>query len=79
MGRNSFLASVIAFAMIAPFLSCFCFFAQGQSETAFTPTDTFEIPVNNSTISFAVSENGFVAVGVSLKSYNMLNVCSPPF
>ena len=55
MGRNSFLASVIAFAMIAPFLSCFCFFAQGQSETAFTPTDTFEIPVNNSTISFAVN------------------------
>jgi hypothetical protein len=55
VGRNSFLAGFTAFAMIALFLSCFGFFAHGQSETTFTPTDTFEITVNNSTISFAVN------------------------
>src|SRR3990170_2512365 len=53
MGRNSFLAGVIAFAMIALFLSCFGFFAHGISQTAFAPTDRFDIPVNNSSISFA--------------------------
>jgi hypothetical protein len=55
MGRNSFLAGVIAFVMIALFLSCFGVFANGQSETVFTQTDTFKIPVNNSTIIFAVN------------------------
>jgi hypothetical protein len=55
MGRNSFLAGAIAFVIIALFVSCFGFFAHGQSETAFTSTDAFEIPVNNSVISFAVN------------------------
>ena len=55
MGRNSFLTSATAFAIIALLLPCFSFFAHGQSETTFTPTDTFEITVNNSTISFAVN------------------------
>ncbi len=52
MGRN-FLAGVIAFVMIGWFLSYFGFFGQGISQTAFAPTDRFEIPVNNSSILFA--------------------------
>ena len=55
MGRNSFLEGAIAFAMIALFLSCFGFSACGQSETAFIPTDKFDILGNNSSISFAVN------------------------
>jgi len=46
---------IIAFTIIVLSLSCFGFFARGQSETAFTPTDKFDIPVNNSSISFAVN------------------------
>ena len=53
MGRNSFLTGATAFAIIALLLPCFSFVAHGQSETTFTPTDTFEITVNNSAISFA--------------------------
>ena len=67
MDRNTFLASFIAFALITLFLSCSSLFAHGQSEIAFTPTNRFDIPVNNSSISFAVNgtyeqaylENGF--------------------
>jgi hypothetical protein len=54
MGRISFLAGVTAFAMVALFLSCFDFFAHGQSEIGFSPTNRFVIPANNSSISFAV-------------------------
>src|SRR4030066_1368720 len=55
IGRNSISVMIIAFPIIALSLSCFGFFARGQSETAFTPTDKFDIPVNNGSISFAVS------------------------
>src|SRR3990170_1034721 len=55
IGRNSISVVTIAFPIIVLSLSCFGFFARGQSETAFTPTDKFDIPVNNSSISFAVN------------------------
>ena len=48
---------IIAFPIIVLSLSCFGFFARGQSETAFTPADKFDIPVNNGSISFAVNGN----------------------
>ncbi len=52
MGRNG--TGVIAFVIVASFLSYFCFFDnQGLSQTTFAPTDRFDIPVNNSSISFA--------------------------
>src|SRR3990170_542687 len=55
IGRNSISVVIIAFTIIVLSLSCFGFFARGQSETAFTPTDKFDIPVNNSSISCAVN------------------------
>jgi hypothetical protein len=67
-------------------LSCFGFFAHGQYETVITPTDKFDISVNNSSVSFAVDgtyeqaslENGvwsFVNLGLSnFQSAEKLNL-----
>src|SRR4030066_974417 len=55
ISRNPISVVIIAFPIIVLSLSLFGFLAHGQSETAFTPTDKFDIPVNNSSISFAVN------------------------
>ncbi len=52
MGRN-ILVGVTLFVVIGMFFSYFGFFAQCAAETAFASTDRFDIPFNNSSISFA--------------------------
>jgi hypothetical protein len=78
-GRNSISVVIIAFSIIVLSLSCFSLFARGQSETAFTTTDKFNIPGTSSpsTISFSINgtymqasiENGaWKFVGLSFRN-----------
>ncbi len=56
-GLNLVLVWVIGFAMIFLFLSNFCCSVIGQSETGFTTTNKFDIPLLNSSVSFGADGN----------------------
>ena len=52
-GGTLFSAATNRFVLLILFSSCLVFFGNCQSEIAFTPTDTFEIPTTNSSINFS--------------------------
>jgi hypothetical protein len=53
INKNPILTSITAFFLIVLVLPWVCFITQAQTDTAFKPTDNFDIPALNSTISFA--------------------------
>jgi hypothetical protein len=73
IGRNSISVVIIAFPILVLSLSCFGFFAHGQSETVFTSTDKFDIPVNNSSIRFAV-DGTYEQASLENGSWSFLNL-----
>lgn len=52
---NSVLVAVAVFTLVSFSLPCFSFFVTGQSEMTLNATDRFDIPANNSSISFATN------------------------
>ena len=53
INKNPILTSITTFFLIVLVLPWVCFITQAQTDTAFKPTDNFDIPALNSTISFA--------------------------
>ena len=53
INKTPILTSITAIFLIALVLPWVCFITQAQTDTAFKPTDKFDIPALNSTISFA--------------------------
>jgi hypothetical protein len=53
INKTPILTSITAFFLIVLVLPWVCFITQAQTDTAFKPTDNFDIPALNSTISFA--------------------------
>ena len=52
---SSFLAGIIIFIIFSQILSWFFILVYAETETAFTPDNKFEIPQNNSSISFSTN------------------------
>jgi hypothetical protein len=53
INRKTILTSIAAISFITLVLPWICFVTQAQTDTTFKPTDKFDIPAYNSTISFA--------------------------
>jgi hypothetical protein len=53
INKKTILTSIAAISLIALVIPWICFVTQAQTDTTFKPTDKFDIPAYNSTISFA--------------------------